>query len=199
MAVNASTNKITLENVTGLGDPLTSSLYALTFDLPTGVTRIGAGLDSSNDEAAGLEGSRMLQIACQSVTLPAKTIEPTPLEVHAHTLRFTGRVTFDGVLTVTFVENRNMAIYRQLYEWQKSAKSHTTQLGLYKSQYATDATLEVFDNSGYAKAEYDIKKLWLSGLPEVPFDQNDTLITLTATFAFDWFEQTKPIADTGTL
>lgn len=176
--------KVTLANVASLNDPLTSSLYALHFYLPEGVV---GNLETTAGE--GVSGSKLLTIACQAVTLPAKTIAPNPLEVHGHTLRFTGKVSFDGTLTVSFVETRNMAIYNQLYNWQAACKDIKSQLGLYKSEYQTEARLEVFDNKGIPQSIFLIKNMWISGLPDVAFDQNDTLITLSCTFAFDWIER----------
>jgi hypothetical protein len=173
--------KVTLEDVTTLQDPLTSSLYELAFTkLPTGVP-----------EPYGMTAGSLLRIACQSCTLPGKTIEPVDLNLHAHMLHFAGKVTFTGDMTITFVENRYMSVYNYLYDWISYIKTHKNQLGLYKEQYESRAMLRVFDQNQVTIGAFDIFGLWITTLPEITFDSENQLITIPAGFKFDYVERTE--------
>lgn len=170
--------KVTIQDVQSLTDPLTSSLYELI--LPT--------IDEVI-QPAGWEGSRLLRIACQTCTLPSKTITPVDLEVHAHILHFTGKVTFDGVMNVTFVETRNMSVHTYLYNWMAFIKDHNTQLGYYKATYGKNAILNVFDQNQVTVGSFQLYGFWPSMIPEITFDSTETAVTLPAQFSYDYWER----------
>lgn len=169
--------KVTLEEVGSLEDPLTSSLYELAF------TRVPQDV-----KAPKWKGSPdgLLRIACQTCSLPGKTIEPVPLALHSHNLNFAGKITFSGDMSVTFVENRYMSIYNYLYDWMSYIKNFKNQLGQYKTNYNSRAMLRVFDQNETVVGAFDIHGLWISGLPDINFDSENSIITIPATFKYDY-------------
>lgn len=168
--------KVTITEVQSLLDPLTSSLYELRFPTMAGV-------------ANSADGVRQLRIACQECSLPAKTTEAVDVEVHAHMLHYTGKVTYSGDLSITFVENRKMSIYNYLYDWQAYSKNHTNQLGEFKEQYAKPAELRVFDQKQAVVGAYKLFGFWISEIPEVTFNSDEAVVTLGCTFKYDYFER----------
>lgn len=170
--------KTTLVEVEGkLTDPLTSSMYTLELNPP--------------DDVIGSD-QNLLRILCQSCVLPSKIVEAIPVDIHAHKLNFAGKVTFPDTMAITFVETGSMAVYNYLYNWQSMLKNHDTQLGTYKRQYATKGVLTIFDQTEATVAAFDLKNMWVSDLPEITWNQDNTLVTIAASFKFDNFKRTFP-------
>lgn len=169
--------KTTLQDVEGkLLDPLTSSMYTLELNPP---------------EAVG-DDNGLLRILCQSCVLPAKTVEDIAVDIHAHKLHFAGKVTFGDAMSITFVETGSMDVYNFLYDWQAMLKNHDTQLGTYKSEYASDGILSVFDQQEKIVASFDIINMWISDLPELTWNEANTLVTVAASFKYDSFKRSTP-------
>ena len=170
--------KVTLDEVIGLQDPLTSSMYELIFlDIPDAVIKPPGYTD------------RLVAVACQSCTLPGKTIEDVPVDLHNSIIHYSGKVTFGGTMTLTFVETRNMLFYHFFYDWMSYIKSHKTQLGQYKVKYSSQAILRIFDQNQTVVGAFKVYGLWPNTLPELTFDGGNALITIPAGFMFDYCER----------
>lgn len=165
--------KVTIQEVASLADPLTSDLFELVFG------NIPGGVGDKNK----------LRIQCQQISLPAKSIEPVQVDLHAHTLMFAGRMTFSHDLSITFVEDNKMSIFNALNGWAEYTRNKRNQLGNYKADYSTTADLYVYDQTGLEIRKFQLHGLWISGVPEYQFDGSAAnLITASASFQMDWWE-----------
>lgn len=182
--------KVTLTELQGLPDPLTSDLYEFVLGSIPGSAASNA-TSQGGAPATGVTGagSSALRIQCQQISVPSKTVEAIPVDLAANTLMFAGRMTFDHSMNITFVENRKMDIYNTLDAWAEHCRNKETQLGHYKANYSTTAELFVYDQIGEVIKKFKIFGLWINVIPEYQFDSSaSNLITCSATFQFDYFE-----------
>ena len=164
--------KVTLTELQSLPDPLTSDLYEFV------IGRIPGGGGDTN----------VLRIQCQQVSVPSKTIEPVNVDLHSNTVVFAGRMTFSHDMSITFVENRRMDVFKILNAWAEYCRNKQTQLGNYKADYSTTAELYVYDQIGQVVQTFRFYGLWINTLPEYQFDSSSAnLITAAATFQYDYW------------
>jgi hypothetical protein len=154
-------------------DPMVSDQFVLEFpSVPTG--------DSDVEP---------LMIHCQQATKPGMTINEVQVQLFGHTLVYAGNLTFSHDMSITMVENVRGGIMRCLERWAYLCRNHHTQHGEFKTGYARDAKLTVFDNKGDAALIYKIFNVWPSQVPDTQFDgTNATLITHSVSFKYDWYE-----------
>lgn len=178
--------KVTLSDMQSLPDPLTSDLYELVIGNIPG----SSGVSGSSGTGGSRSASDVLRIQCQTVSLPGKTIEPVQVDLSGNTLMFAGRMTYTHDLSITFVENRNMEIFKILNGWAEYTRFHRNQLGHYKADYATNsAQLFIMDQMGQTIETFNFYGLWLNTLPEYSFDgASSTVITAAASFQIDYWE-----------
>lgn len=133
--------------------------------------------------------STPLLMQCRTATKPGFTINNVEVQLFGHTTEHAGNLTYTHDLTVEYVENRQAQIHSILEAWGELVRSHDTQHGAYKSEYARDAYLRVYDQRGVKVKEYRITNVWPSAVPDTNFDgQASNLITLSVTFKYDAYE-----------
>lgn len=138
----------------------------------------------------GTKDEQLLLIHCQQASKPGLTIENVEVQLFGHTLEFAGRLTYSHDLSVTLVENVRGEIQRILENWMEVVRFHKTQHGEFKSGYARDAKLTIFDNKGGTPLIYKIFNVWPSALPEVSFSGSESnIVTLGVTFKYDYYEK----------
>ena len=150
--------KVNLTEVVSIGDPLLSDNYELLIPtLPDGV---------ANQDAA----SRSLRIQCRTAIKPGTTIEEVLIEVFGHTLRYAGKRTVTGSMSVEYVENNRFDIYTILEQWSDVARTFEEQGGATKDEYSVTATFIIYDQSGTDAgiiATYDIIGCWPKTVPDL--------------------------------
>src|SRR5690606_31478061 len=115
---------------------------------------------------------------------------PVDVILFGHQIEFGGRMTYTHDLAVTYVENSSNQISDTLEGWQELVRNHRTQHGEFKSVYARDARMTVFDTTGAITAVYKIFNCWPSAIPEVQYDgTSSNLITMGVTFKYDYVER----------
>lgn len=129
-----------------------------------------------------------LRMQCQQATKPGMTINAVEVQLFGHTLEHAGNLTYNHDMTVQYLENRKAQIQGLLEAWAEYVRSHDSQHGAYKSEYARDGYLTIFDQKGTKVKEYRIVNMWPSVVPEVQFDGTaSNIITLSVTFKFDYY------------
>jgi len=92
-------------------------------------------------------------------------------------------------LTVEYVENRSAQIHKILEAWGERIRNHETQHGAFKREYAVNAYLSIFDQSGATVREYTIVNMWPNTVPDTSFDGSaSNIITLSVGFKYDYYE-----------
>lgn len=166
--------KVSLTELQSLPDPMTSDLYEFVIGRIPG----NSGINTN-----------VIRIQCQQVSIPSATIEPVNLELQGNSLVFAGRKVYTHDLSITFVENRKMEIFKAMAGWAEFVRQKQTQLGSYKAEYSTTATLYVYDQRGVTVSTINYFGLWISTTPEYQFDSTAAnLITAACTFQYDYWE-----------
>lgn len=168
--------KPTLDEAISIGDPLLSDNYELIF--------------GSLPDVLGSEVSRALRIQCRTATKPGMTIEEVLVEVFGHTVRHAGKNTMTGSMAIEYAENSEMAIYRPLEAWVNYCRSHETQLGAFKEDYAVDAEFKILKQDGSVAATYKVKGVWPKTVPDLSFDGSSSqALPVAVEFSFDGYEE----------
>lgn len=198
MALNVFTDgKPNLESVAQVLDPLLSDNFRLEFPglANLGGGSLGAGLNTKGvGSVVPIPYTDVLTIQCQSATKPGSELEPVAVELFGHSIQYAGRLTFSHSLSIEFVEDRRAAVTTILTNWQRLARKIQTQHGGYKSDYALKkAVLHVYDQGGGNPLKsFNIINIWPSSVPDISFNgAGATLITVGATFTYDYYEDVK--------
>lgn len=133
------------------------------------------------------DSTTALYMQCQQATKPGVTINAVEVQLFGHTVEHAGNLTYNHDMSVQYLENRKAQILSILERWAEYAKSHDSQHGAYKSEYARDGYLKIYDQKGNTVKTYRIVNMWPSQVPDVQFDgSNSSIITLGVTFKFDY-------------
>lgn len=170
--------KVNLTELKSVGDPLLSDSFEVV------IPNLPAGLDS--------EGGRNFRIQCKTMLKPGQTIEEVLHEAHGHTLRYAGRKTFTGSISIEFIENADMRIHRLLEDWTNIIRTTEDQRGEFKDIYAVTAVLNIFDNKGATKVTYEIYGFWCKAVQDLTFDGMGQVVPVNAEFSFDNYKRITP-------
>lgn len=142
--------------------------------------------------------TEIIRLACQQVSLPAKLIEPVPVETAGNQLQYAGRSQYDHDVTTMMIENRNSDCHKALRNYLEFIRRHEDQTGHYKRDYAREGTLFVYDQMGKPVESFTLHGLWLSNLGEIQFDgSGSNLVMLNATWQIDYWEPADGFAGAG--
>ncbi len=159
---------------TAIGDPLLSDNYQFHFP------RIPIG-----------NGDGLL-LHCKSATKPGMTINPVEAQLYGHTIEYAGNLTYGHDLAVSYIENSRMDNTVIMEDWSEYVKSHKSQHGAFKAQYAVPGYLTVFNIDGSVVREYVIYNCWPAQVPDTAFDgSSSSLLTLDMSFKYDWYERRR--------
>ena len=135
------------------------------------------------------ESTTPLLMQCRTATKPGMTINAVEVQVFGHTLEYVGNLTYSHDMSVEYVENSKGVIHAILERWADFCRSHRTQHGAKKADYAVDAYLTIFDVDGSIVREYTIKNCWPKTVPDTSFDGSGAnLISVATSFAYDYYE-----------
>lgn len=171
-------SKVTLTEMESIGDPLLSDSFEIL------IPNLPAGLNS--------QGGRYFRMQCKTFTKPGATLEEVLQEAYGHTLRFAGKKTFSGSISCEFNENSQMRIYTVLEDWVNVIRSTEYQLGLFKSEYAVTATINIFDQKGAIKYAGELRGFFPKGLQDLTFDGTAAAVPVNCDFSYDYFYRTIP-------
>ena len=135
----------------------------------------------------GAGNSEHLAIKCLNVPIPGMGNEKMSVALHGHTFGFRGRRTYPGTFSPTFYEDSLMRTLRALQGWlEVTVGSNTGNSQGYKSDYAVDANLIVYDTTGLAIAAHIIENCIIQDVPDVTFDgSSSSPVQVAPTFGYD--------------
>jgi len=156
---------------TAIPDPLLSDNYQLNFpQVPTGID------------------SKPLLMQCRTASKPGVTVNAVEVQLFGHTVEHASNKTFGHDMQAEYVENRSMQIHNILETWSNMIRGTQTQHGAFKTEYARDAYLTVFDQKGNVVYEYVIVNCWPSSVPDTSFDgSGSNLISVAVGFKYDYY------------
>lgn len=170
--------KVTLSELKTVGDPLLSDSFELVIPkLPTGLNA---------------EAGRWMRLQVKTMIKPGQTIEEVLQEAHGHTLRYAGRKTFSGSLSLEFIENAQLRIHQTLEDWSELERTTEDQRGLTKAEYSVTAILNILDIKGNTTATYEIEGFWVKSVAELSFDGMGSALPVTGEFSFDDYKRKTP-------
>lgn len=127
-----------------------------------------------------------LRMQCQSATKPGVTVNSIEVQVFGHTIEYAGNLTYGHDMSVEYVENRSAQITQTLDNWAEFIRSHDSQHGAFKREYARDGILTIYDQKGATVKAYRIENMWPTTIPDLSFNgSSSSLITLSASFKYD--------------
>lgn len=140
-----------------------------------------------------VEGGDKLRLLCQSAEFPALTINPLETKLYGHNLIFAGDVTLGNELSITFVETRELVVFKSLREWVTMCTDPKTQHGkAYKIQggngYAREGIIKMFDKIGETIAVARFINIWPTTVPQISFAAEASVVTAAVPFKFDDIE-----------
>lgn len=161
---------------TALGAGARPNKYRINFSIPSAVS---TSSDLSTADAL-----------CQATTFPGKTIGQIEVWTQGRKLVIPGDTSFSNTWNVTFYENEDHGLRRDLLAWMKACddfqvNSHsgnpTAVLG--------ELSVEQLDSAGNATVKYTFHNVFPQDIAEVSLDDStvDTIQTFDVTFSFtDW-------------
>lgn len=162
-------SKVTYDDMTTIGDPLMDDNFEIIF----------SRLPSAAGDAA------TFRLFCKTGVLPGYTLDEVLQEAFGHALRFAGKKTFSGSISIEFNENSEMKIYKQLKAWGDSVKATKTQTGSFKKEYAAKAAINVFKQDGSISQTFDVLNIWPGQLPDLSFSGGAQAMTISVDFKYD--------------
>lgn len=165
--------KPSLDDVLAVADPMLNDNFDLTF------TSVPGGGDG-----------RALRIQCKSGIKPGMTLEQAEVELFGHKTVHAARKTFSNSMSITFHESYDNKITQSLEDWSEFCRSHETQSGNFKADYAVKARITIYDQTGAEVVSYDIFNCWPTEVPDAQFDgSGGEAMTIDATFAYDHYKR----------
>ena len=191
--------KVNLIEMHAMTDPALSFEFELVIpripgqggDLITGATIRNNDVEAAIQEQYGknLNSASILRIFAQTVDLPDKQIEPVTVQLTGGELVYAGMTKFTHEMAVNFPERRDYVVYKAINHWVEYCRAHRTQHGHYKSEYAVDCILRVFDQKSYTVDQFKLYSVWPSNVPSISYDSTTSNhIMINVTFQVDWFE-----------
>ena len=126
--------------------------------------------------------NQTLAIRCTMVTIGSESTEVMPIPIQGMEFNFRGRRIYEKTLQATFVETTDGAIQNSLRAWTQNVCGAESGNGQRKKQYATQGTVNIFDQSGNTALLFLFDNIWPSDLQQVqlegsqaqPYFQNST-------------------------
>jgi len=134
--------------------------------------------------AAGLD-LRQLSMRAQTSSIPGITVEPTVVALKDVEVSFALRQTWPKTLSCTFLEVRDMTTRDAFLAWAKFAKNMRTGVGAYKSEYAIDVIMELYDATDSVIRIVKLLSAWPSEVGELGLESPGNPGYLPVTFTYD--------------
>lgn len=175
---------VLIEEVEGLVDPLVEYQWLMNISPVRGQNIIG------ND---------VLSLRCTSTGLPGSTIGQVDVPLGGYNLRYSGRRTFPNTWSTTLIEGQDLGIILQIASWMKLIYDQTTGVGVFKADYASIATIELFNNPNEVIGVRYIYGIWPQndpGIARLSQAATNTPVTPTVNWSFDIWDD-DALADQG--
>lgn len=137
----------------------------------------------------GSGDTRSLTIKCMSSSIPGFTLDPVLVGLHGAEIKYAGRQVFTHSLPITSVETRDMSTRDAIRNWMETARRNRDNTGNYKSVYATDVKIYLYDDTGAAVRTIMLYGCYPEGVDDSPLDgSNSAAVTFSWTLSYDYHE-----------
>ena len=116
--------------------------------------------------------NQVLALRCVQLTIPQETTEPMLVAIQGLEFSFRGRRTYDKTIQATFVETIDGAVQKAIRTWTQDIVGGESGNGQKKADYATQGTINVFDQSGNIALSYLVDNMWPSDISQMQLDGN---------------------------
>ena len=162
-----------LQDVAGLPDPLLS----YNFDL------ILNGMPGGGD-------TRSMTIKCMTTALPGMQLEQQTAALHGVEVNYAGRQIWTKTFQATFIETRDAKTRFAIRKWIEFARDNKRNAGNYKSAYARDAIILLYDDIPAVISTTKVVGCFPTQLDDVSMDGSQgSIVQVSVTFSFDWTEE----------
>lgn len=164
--------KNSLQDIRSLPDPL------LGFNFTMLIPNIPGGGDS-----------RAMALKCMQSVIPGQQLEAVLVALSGYEVKFAGRVVYSHTLPVVFLETRDMSTRDALKQWQDMARDVKNNTGNYKTAYATDVKLQLFDDTGSVVRTVNVYGVYPEDVSDVQLDgSSSAAVSVSATFSYDYWQ-----------
>ncbi len=151
----------------------------------------GARANLYQIEIAGIE--EKLKFHCKTAQVPGKTVGPIEVKYLSHIIKVAGDPVFDD-WTVTIMHDEDHAIRTALDEWQSTIinNSDAKGAGTLDDYFRTAKVTQLKrDGSVNSAGIYELYNLWPTTVEpmDLGFDNSDTILEFSATFAYSHWEK----------
>jgi hypothetical protein len=131
--------------------------------------------------------SQLLSLRCTATEIPGIGIDHVPVELAGFTLEYSGRARFTHTWTTTLVEGQNAEITLAIVSWMKATYSWITGKGGNKSDIASTAQIEQYDNPGNLICTTNIYGIFPIGSPAIALSMAESrAVAPSVTWSFDY-------------
>lgn len=167
--------RTSLNDVRGLVDPLQEWNFDLFFPRIPGI---------------GGNQTRNLTIKCQTTALPGMQLDQVTVALHGVEVNFAGRQIYQKTFTATFIETRDTGTRTAIRGWIEFARNNRTNQGNYKSDYAVDLEMTLYDDIPNVVQRTMLRSAFPINLDDSNLDGgNSGILTYNVTFSYDLHEE----------
>jgi len=147
---------------------------------------LGYNFDMLIPNIPGGGNTRALTLKCMQTNIPGQQIDQILIQLHGAETVSAGRQTFTHTLAVTYLETRDMTTRDAIRQWMDFTRNVRTNSGNFKSSYATDAKILMYDDAGTTVRTINIRSMWPQEMPDVALDgATSTAVNIAVTFQYD--------------
>lgn len=142
--------------------------------------------------------NQTLAVRCTQLVIPEEQTEPMLVNIQGLEFSYRGRRVYDKLIQATFVETTDGAIQNAIRTWTQQIAGGESNNGATKSKYATQGTINVFDQSGNTALSFLVDNMWPSAIPQVQLDGSQAQpYYQQASFTYDRLQ--PPTVGTSTI
>jgi hypothetical protein len=134
----------------------------------------------------GTADTRSVTYKAQSTDLPGFMIDEVSVKLHGVEQIFAGAANFDHNLTLELLETRDAATREMLWQWKEYARSWRNNSGSYKSAYAVDVQILMYDDLPQVIRTVTVFRMWPQAVQTLRLDGTQSQAGIfSVTFKYD--------------
>jgi hypothetical protein len=114
----------------------------------------------------------VLAVRCTQISIPEEQTEAMLVGIQGLEFNYRGRRIFDKTIQATFVETTDAAVQTAIRTWTQQIVGSESGSGATKATYATQGTINIFDQSGNVAISFLVDNMWPASMPAVQLDGN---------------------------
>jgi hypothetical protein len=129
-------------------------------------------------------------IRCMTTALPGKQIDQVKVPLHGVEVNYMGRQVWSGTLQCTMHETRDNAVRTVMNSWMSLGRNNLQNSGNYKSTYARNAEIVLYDDIPTVVRTIKVVNLWPLSFDDLQLDgSQSTSAQYSCSFSYDWVEE----------